>query len=666
MKVAKTILLCSLVQALYAQPESLDSLKKPIELSEVVVLDQSEKDPALDFYKSSRQIGVENIMTRMQGISMIRRGNYAPDLVRHGMRNGQVGITIDGMQVFGACTDRMDPATSYVETNNLKSISVSDDDENGGCHSANIAGGVDLKIKEPVFGSGFSGAVGGGFTPNGKGYNGLLSTTYANNKWAINVNSVYRKFDNYTDGNGNEVLYSQYEKINFGTNFRYRVNKNQIVRLDFILDDAYNIGYAALPMDVAFAKARMYGITYHWYTKGFFKQITAKGYYNYIDHAMDDSKRPDVPIRMDMPGQSKTWGAFVEAQTKSIKTHSLYSKLEVFSNFRHADMTMYPNTSSEPDMYMLTWPDVQKTSSLYFIKDVITLNAKSGIVVSGKLQIDYNQIITEEGRKYMEPMGYEGPSTYVLPSLDVEFKHALNKNNSFLIHAGYASRGPSTSEQYGFYLFNAYDGYDYIGKPTIKAEQALKADLSYQLATKKWLIESSLFGYKIQDYILGITATDYDGMTIGSNGVRVYDNVSSATLYGAELAVSVEIYKWLDAMAKATFTRGILEDNSNLPLIPPLNGLFAFKANYKSWEAMFETEFASSQNKINEQYGDQKTPGYVVNNLRAIKTFRLKSSALNVELGVDNMFNIAYRNHLDWGNILRIGRNFYVQVKYSF
>ena len=81
---------------------------------------------------------------------MFRRGNYAPDIVRHGMRNGQVGITIDGMQIFGACTDRMDPITSYVEANNLNSISTNDQGQ--GCHTANIAGGVDLKLKEPAFG----------------------------------------------------------------------------------------------------------------------------------------------------------------------------------------------------------------------------------------------------------------------------------------------------------------------------------------------------------------------------------------------------------------------------------------------------------------------------------------------------------------------------------
>jgi len=667
MKPTITALLLLCMQISFAQQEQADSLKPAVELNEVVVLEQAAAGSELSFYKSNRQDGVENIMQRMAGVNLIRRGNYAPDVTLHGMASGRIAVTIDGMQVFGACTDRMDPTTSYVETNNLKSVSKTGDENSSGCHSANIAGGVDLKMKDPVFGGGWSGMFGGGYAVNGGGYNGLFNTAYANKKLAINVNAIYRKTGNYADGNGNEVLYSQFEKINFATNIRYRVQENQIARFDIILDNAYNVGYAALPMDVAFAKAQIFGASYQWFLKGFLEEVQAKAYYNFINHAMDDSQRPDVPIRMDMPGQSETYGGFLEAKTKSFNRQKMYVKAEAFSNFRHAEMTMYPPNSTEPPMFMLTWPDVRKTSALIFVQDDIAIGKKDKLTLSARLQTDYNEVISEDGKSYLIPFGYEGPSTYILPAFDATFVKSITPKSSASAHVGYTSRGPTTSEQYAFYLFNAYDGYDYIGNPTIIEEQAFKADLVVKQGFKKWLAEVNVYGYHINNYILGITNPDYDGMTIGANGVRVYDNVGFANMYGVDFTLNGEITRWLAIMGKVGYTRGIMTNNENVPLMPPVNGLLSFKANFKGYEMMFESEFASEQDKVNAIYGDVQTSAYLVNNLRALKSYAIGNhAALSVEAGIDNMFNVAYRNHLDWGSILRPGRNFYIQLKYGF
>ena len=649
----------------YAQPQhNLDSLQPAVQLNEAVVVEQSPQQAELGFYQSTQQNGVEAVLERMTGISMIRRGNYAPDIVVHGMRNGQVATTINGMQIFGACTDRMDPITSYVEANNLKSISTGKG--NQGCHSANIAGGLDLKLNETNFGSGWHGLMGGGYGTNAGGYNGVLNTSYSGERLAANVNAVYRKQGNYTDGNGHEVLYTQYEKINLAANLRYRTGHNQVARFDFILDDAFNMGYAALPMDVAFAKARIFGLTYSWFPSGFFKEINAKGYYNFIDHAMDDSHRPDVLIRMDMPGKSETYGGYLEGFSKTFGNHQFYAKAEAFSNFRHAEMTMYPPNETEPPMYMLTWPDVRKTSALLVLNDEWTLGSKSALKLEAKMQMDFNDIVTEEGRKFMTPFGYTGAAQYVLPAFNANYRFQINRSNAVSASAGLASRGPTTSEQYGFYLFNAYDGYDYIGKPDIRQEDAVKFNLGYNWQKQSWSVKGNAYYYHINNYILGITDSTYDAMTIGANGVRVYANVPWANLYGIDLAINGKLTSWFSVLANLSYTRGKLSDGKNIPLIPPLNGVLSFKFQVDKWQIMFENEMAISQDQINPNFGDQPTDGYWVNNLKVLKSFKLNKTTLNAELGIDNILDSAYRIHLDWGGILRPGRNVYVQLNYGF
>ena len=60
------------------------------------------------------------------------------------MASERTVITIDGMRIFGACTDKMDPVTSYVEVSNLSEATISSGQQ-GSCHGNTINGSIDLK-----------------------------------------------------------------------------------------------------------------------------------------------------------------------------------------------------------------------------------------------------------------------------------------------------------------------------------------------------------------------------------------------------------------------------------------------------------------------------------------------------------------------------------------
>lgn len=106
------------------------------------------------FHKSSNLSSTEEILSRFSGVSFIRRGNYAPEPVIRGLNTNQIDVTINGMRVMSACTDKMDPVTSYVETQNLGAIDIS----KGSCHSevvSNIGGKINLDMLTPQFSSHF-------------------------------------------------------------------------------------------------------------------------------------------------------------------------------------------------------------------------------------------------------------------------------------------------------------------------------------------------------------------------------------------------------------------------------------------------------------------------------------------------------------------------------
>ena len=117
------------------------------ELTVTVNIPLNNKD-VVDFYRTNQFSTLDNINARLDGMSLIKRGAYALEPQMNGFSGGQLNVTIDGMKMFGACTDKMDPITSYIEPSNLKAIKLKSGtncSENG----CNIGGSVDMTLQEP-------------------------------------------------------------------------------------------------------------------------------------------------------------------------------------------------------------------------------------------------------------------------------------------------------------------------------------------------------------------------------------------------------------------------------------------------------------------------------------------------------------------------------------
>src|SRR5690606_31592265 len=111
--------------------------------------------------------------------------------------------------------------------------------------------------------------------------------------------------------------------------------------------------------------------------------------------------------------------------------------------------------------------------------------------------------------------------------------------HSASISVGYTQRLPTTSERYGFYLFNRMDNHDYIGNPDIKREQSMNAEISSLYARGGVVWKLSGFGYRIDNYILGQNLTGFTAKTYRAHGVRQYQNIIAVYMYDAEMSLNV-------------------------------------------------------------------------------------------------------------------------------
>lgn len=641
-----------------------DSLQTHL-LAEIVIDGmQTEGDTLQNFYKANSNATTEAVLSRMKGVSLIRRGSFGQEPVFRGLTNGQLNVTIDGMKMFGACTDRMDPVTIYVEPTNL-SVVQSLLGPQGSEFGSTIGGTLNMKLAQPVVGGKkISGNSGIDFQSNASAFSFFSTLNFSKTANAYRASIVYRNSNNYHDGSGKEVQFSQYQKINLSLGGKWSLAKYDTLQADVLLDKGTNIGFPALTMDVGQAMAGIYSLSYQHVSPWLiFHKIKARAYYNTIEHSMDDTKREDVPIHMDMPGQSSTIGLFADMDVHVFHEHQTLFKLEYFRNDLLGEMTMYPDEG--PPMYMQTAPQSSRQDFGIFMSQQLRLNPTNKFLFT--FRGDYVNDNLREGigadQLYVFYPELENQTSRFLKTFSITYKRNINPSLMLEANAGYGERMPTLNERFGFYLYNRFDGYDYIGNPYVKPEASTSFEVSLNYMSRSVEIQLSPFYQRIQNFILGSVIEDASAMTIGAKGVKAYDNFDWAVLKGIDVMVLAKPFRTIQVINSIKFTYGTLSANDALPLIPPFKSVTSVKHEKGLFNTQIEWEFATAQNNVSLLAGEQTTPAYSVFNLRA--GYKLKTS-WSINLGAENIFNSLYREHLDWGNIMRPGRNFYLNANYRF
>lgn len=629
-------------------------------LDEVIII----SNPADKHFKDSKSLGsLDSYLEKSNSVNMIRRGAYAWEPMLQGMASERSVITVEGMRIYQACTDKMDPITSYIENSNLSEAEVVSG-VSGSEHGGSIAGSIDLIRRKSGFTHrGFEGSAFAGYESVNKQqiYGGLFQ--YSHPKFFVDLDYTYRDAENYKAGGGKEVLYSQFRKYNISGTTGYKINAKNEVEASVIYDRAMDVGYPGLPMDVSLAEAFIGSFKYTYRNiSELFSLWETKVYYNKVTHVMDDSHRPDVPIRMDMPGWSKTWGAYSKLKG-NFNSHSFSATLSGHHNNSLAEMTMYPADPDEKEMFMLTWPDVNTIYAGLHLEDRISLNPHMILNLSGGFALHKNEIKSSFGLNSLAIFypGLKADKSRTLFNLSSDFNF---HHGSFLygIGAGYGERAPSVSEAYGFYLFNANDGYDYVGNPYLKNEKSFNVFLSAEYKGDRLTAKWQGNWFHMMDYIVGKVDADFLPMNIVANGVKVYEGLSHATLFNTDLTLEYKPLPRWTLTGKVSYRYGEGAQSTKLPLIQP----FAYDLGIRWQKARFFAEANIGGNarysRYSSEFGETPKSAFAIVNAAASQTFRWKGTQITAKAGVENIFDKKYTTFSDWFNIPRPGRNIFVNL----
>ncbi|HEY3406321.1 MAG TPA: TonB-dependent receptor [Ohtaekwangia sp.] len=662
---AKILTVLLILQSILTFAQDKTDSISTVMLSEVTVQStRAEEDTLQNFFRANRSATLEDILNRVPGVCLIRRSAYGQEPVLRGMSGGQINVTIDGMKMFGACTDKMDPVTIYIEPQNLKTMDVKFG-SNGAIMGSTVGGTLDMKLAPPVLSPVLLyGKAGVGFQSAASGMNAYSAFNLSGNRHAYNASVSYRKANDYRAGGGTIVEHSQYEKLNFAVGGKWAAGQDTL-QANMLWDNGWNIGFPALPMDVGLAKARMYAVSFQRYRcHQRLENLQAKIYYNSVHHTMDDSQREDVIMHMDMPGESTTSGLYVEGKFQAAGKHTLSFRSDFYLNKVLAEMVMYPDDG--PSMYMQTWPSSDRSVSGIYIQDNYRISYVTRLTLSARLDLARTTINPGLGRDQLEVF-YDlpvGASYEDAKSVNINVRQLLSEQFILDIHAGYGERFPTLSETYGYYLFNRYDGYDYIGNPNLNLEKSWSGDVTLNFYSDR--IQAGLSGFYqyMPDYIFAQSAEDISPMTPGARGVKVYHNISSATLAGGELSVLARLTRTLQVISVSKYTWGADHSGWPLPLIAPLSNTTTLQLTQKQLTMQLECESGTAQRRVNESFGEDETPAYAVFNARL--GYNFQSTRMTLNAGFENIFDKAYYTHMDWGNVLRPGRNFLLTLELKF
>ncbi len=643
------------------QNTPLDTIQ-PETLSEVVII-QTKKPVAFKPLAT-----LDSYLEQFQNVSLVKRGAYAWEPLINSMPTERTSLTIDGMHIFNACTDKMDPITSYVEINNLSMVRLTSGQQ-GSQHGPTIGGGLDLVSQK------------GSFTEQAQS-NGNLKSGYDSNnrqkiiggafhhsapRWFFDSSALYRDADNYRAGGNKEVLYSSYKKLNLASNLGYALNPHQHIEAAFIYDKATDVGYPALPMDVSLAEALIASLKLeNHFDQGFINHWETKLYYNTITHRMDDTKRPNVPIRMDMPGWSTTFGLYSKLSGNLLDKHQWTAQLNAYQNKSLAEMTMYPNKPDEPAMFMYTWPDVHTFYTGLFVKDSYQIDSRQNLHISGSLGNQSSEIKNKTALESMQIFypDMESRKNRFLGNLAVNYDSQL-KNWEFGSGIAYGLRAPSVSEAYGFYLFNSSDRYDYIGNPNLKNEKSLEANAFISYQNNHWKSKVNATFFHITDYIIGKPVDAFTSMTVGADGVKQYTALDYAQLFNAQWMLAYQFTENWNWTGNISYHYGKDSDKNNLPFISPLKYSSSLQYKNNSFNTALALEGNALKSNFAATYGEERTAPYAVLNINAGYLWQFEKQSLNLQTGIENILDTYYNTFADWNQIPRQGRNIFVNLNFS-
>lgn len=646
-------------------------------------------------YKSISELGYSyagELLRFITNVNGVRRGGAVLDPVIRGMKFSQIGVYIDGLfYIEGGCPNRMDPTISRVDVHDIERIEVI----KGPLtlrYGANLGGAIRLIMNNPYFIETNKLQIKSNIFSEvtmDLGIRQSLRLYGLSDKTSLMFYGGKIDYGNYVDGNGDE-LQMQAFKYNYGAKVLKKLGKHTILKTTFHQLHGRKVLFPALPMDERsdntwFAYSEI-GTRLPFLNN---QHFSTSIYYSSVEHIMDNYNRS---ISDTMAAVSTVYSQTMGIKSKSVHKVTDNSNLTLIFDIQriHKDgqrirtMLMGPPT---PSGTLLTFKDKLWNNAFIdnigFYSDYNLRFKRHSFIFGGRY--DYNCSRSDDitvnhiihGTIYAA-----NPDTLVSSnhnfSAFLGWQYLVFDNFSISLTTGRLVRSPDMIERYVPLLPVGYDRFDYLGNHKLKPEVNYETDLTIHWDINRFgVMQFTLFHCYVENFIIGkfIPPSQQKPLSNGVLGVKQYQNVLQAFLWGTEAVYSLPHFYGFDISFQFAITQGrfwqitkyiidpnkpilqqvigdTLLQNDPIPEIPP--GELILKINYNiinNLKAGTNLRFIAEQNRVSEAFYELTTPKWFL--VDAFINYNL-TSKIEIGAGVNNLFDVYYYEHL---NRRRVGSN---------
>lgn len=582
----------------------------------------------------------------ISGMSVIRKGGTDGDPVFRGMSGSRLGVLLDGQEIYGGCSGRMDPPTAYVYPESFDKVTL----QKGATvkYGAGFSAGVvNFERKsERLAQTGASGHA--GVTLGSAGRNDVVLDGKAGTpNFYIRGGATRADADDYKDGDGNKI-HSAYTRWSANTAMGWTPDDNTLLELSLARSDG-KADYADRMMDgVKFDRESKALKFERKNVSARVSKVEAEVYDNYVDHVMDNyTRRTNTGTSMmshmvanpDRSTQGGRVSTTLNADDNTQVTLGVDAKQDKHTSRSGMGMTgaaadaMYQTAARAEDMQF-------KQSGL-FAEVKHTVNERSR-VVSG-LRVDQHKVT--DSRSKVGMMGTMANDTQgatdndTLRSGFVRYERdAAAKNRTYYASIGHTERNPDYWER------NQLDGT--TGKSAflnVQPEKTNQLDVGINWKKDKLSGSVSTFYNKIDNYQL----IDWTGgMAAGKT-----HNVK-ATTHGVEADVAYQVNNQWKGTATLAHVHGDNKtDHKPLAQQPPTE--VRLGAEYDNGKHFFgvQERLVAGQKRVDPGYGSIVVGSKDVAPTAGFGVFSINGGmrpkkGVTLSTGVDNVFDKKYVEHV--------------------
>jgi iron complex outermembrane receptor protein len=588
-----------------------------------------ETDPRITRQPLPAHDGADYLKT-IPGFSVMRKGGTDGEAVLRGMAGSRLNILVDGENVLGGCSMRMDSPTAYIFPEAYDKLTVVKGPQTvlfgpgGSAGSVMFERGIKF-LKEPGY-QGRGSLLIGGFGRHDE----ILDVKAGNQSFYVQGTGTNSQSGDYEDGKGVKV-HSKYHRYSSNLAAGFAIDENTKLELSGAYSDGW-ASYADRGMDGSQFKRENLAFRFE---KNKISTLVDKVSFqisrNDIDHIMDD-------FTLRTPGMMAMGWARLKHETinTKLKVDLIPSHQSVLSLGIDAQQSNHEKASGARSVST----DTPTSADAEF--------QQIGLFGEGRYLFDDTQRLiagyradfwdAKDKRATGTTPGASRNETLHSGFVRYEKELSIAPLTSY-VGFGHTERFPDYWELISAHSAGTSDTNSAF--LSTKPEKTNQVDIGFLSKVDKLTLNGSVFYNQINDFILIDYRTGFASM-MGYGSAR---NINAHT-YGAEFDATYKINDELKANGSLAYVRGRNEtDHVDLAQLAPLEARFGLTYDNKTWFAGGLLRVVDNQNHYSVGQGNiagkdiGPNAGFATVSLNA--GWRPTANSL-ISAGVDNLFDKTY------------------------